>query len=116
VQVIFSGQTMSKVQRDSLGAMCAPHQGRFNDIHRSFATFRISNGHCLRCTAAGGLAGLVVRRLFDDDHEFRTPQLYPQRVLKLRCFVGVGYDAALYRGSEPSVSLFLFWRPVEEDA
>ena len=63
------------------GTARAPHKGRFNDKRRSFATFRISNDHCLRCTAAGGLAGLVVRRLFENNHEFRTPQLYPQRVL-----------------------------------
>jgi hypothetical protein len=63
------------------GSARPPHKGRFNDNHRSFATFRISNGHCLRCTAAGGFAGLVVRRLFENNHEFRTPQLYPQRVL-----------------------------------
>jgi hypothetical protein len=63
------------------GSARAPHNCRFNDKRRSFATFRISNGHCLRCTAAGGLAGLLVRRLFENTHEIRTPQLYPQRVL-----------------------------------
>ena len=63
------------------GAARAPHKGRFNDKRRSFATFRISNGHCLRCTAAGGLAGLVVRRLFENTHEIRPRQLCQQRVL-----------------------------------
>lgn len=63
------------------GTARAPHKGRFNDKRRSFATFRISNGHCLRCTAAGGLAGLVVRRLFETTHEIRMRQLYPPCVL-----------------------------------
>jgi ankyrin repeat protein len=65
------------------GAVSAMHKGRFSNTRRSFATLRISNGHYLRCTAAGGMAGLVVRRLFENSHShwIRMPLFFPKCVL-----------------------------------
>jgi hypothetical protein len=64
------------------GTAQALHMGRFSDTRRSFSTFRILKGHYLRCTASGGMAGLIVRRLFENSCGVRMSQMHRQHVLR----------------------------------
>jgi ankyrin repeat protein len=58
------------------------HEGICSDTRRSFAAFRISNCLYLRCIAAGGMSGLVARRLFENSQGIVIPQLHSLYIIR----------------------------------